>query len=181
MNGTPRLVRVFLAVFLLAIGMPLTLSAQTQRETDKACRVYFASAWADSHGKVARLMSENQTKWWNKQGAKKYPKLCQSHGPVRYVVVSQPNAETITFDEPEFNFSGTTVSGDVNLQIETNGFHFEQRTGTRLIMTAAVYIHDSGPLPRLVYTVQRSGVMQPDKSAFEAALKWIAETEHLRK
>lgn len=55
-----------------------------------------------------------------------------------------------------------------------------------MVISAGVYVRDADRTGRLVYAVQRAsagggaGVMHPQKDTFDAALKWIAETQHLR-
>jgi hypothetical protein len=126
-----------------------------------------------------------------KKGIKKYRGVCESAWPrdsvPDYVVVFRPSLGSYTYSEPVFNFSDTTVSGDLLLQAETNSFHFEQRAGTKLVIVAAVYVRDRvGRDGRLVYAVQResagggSGFIHPSKDTLEVALKWIAETEHVQ-
>jgi hypothetical protein len=190
-----NLVSLCLAGLLIGAACPFTLSAQTngQAQPETQCKLYFRPVWAtgsDSKNFLF-LMTEEQTKWWRKKGAKKYRGACDSprpgNPPPLYVIVFRATTGNFTFNEPVLDWSGTTVSGDVHLQAETNSLHFEQRTGTHFVISAAVYVRDADRTGHLVYAVQRtsagggSGVLHPEKDTFDAALKWIAETEHLRK
>lgn len=173
----------------LAIAFPVALPAQTNAggsSPESNCKVYFLAVWVpvDSSSKPVRLMSENQTQWWIKKGAKKYRELCDWAGPgsplPRYAILWRVSSETFTFNAPVLDLSTTTVSGDVNAKAQTYSLHMQPQIGSRQVVGVFVYTYDGKRSAHLVYALRRAED-KPDKKAFEAAVKWIADTAHLRK